>query len=785
MPRYLIALFCWLAAAVLTPLHAQSDDPSALYVSVWQAVQEGEKLEGLGRLKEALARYRYAGSLLDQLHEKAPEFQPLIVDFRKRKTSEAIVKVEQKIALSAPEEAAPPATTPPVATDGQDPLPESGPNLNTPSPNNQRTTTPSSDEVADATRKILDRISELQEELKQSKKQVNSLQNEKESVAQRLNEAIKELDKSKASEAELKARQAESEKTLKNAIAQAEKEMLAQAQKNAENQVSKAEFEKLRKKLRSEEIEREATQQLNEDLERRAAKARKLALEANKQREEAGAKFKQYESKFKKIDQLTADLEAKQKDLEQLRKQNQIANEQIVAITKERDEALAQAAKAKEAQAQVEKLLADNASLMQKLSSAEKTVQEFNADTPKKDELIANLQREVAAAKEQLATSQKENADFKSNIADLQQQLETSKKSLAEIQSDKSTSTEERNKLTQENELLRGIVMRELKEQARREQTKKLALEGLRKLESQSNVLIQQIDYLSQPVMKLSEAEQALFKDPQVNVNDGNSSDLAISIAAPKETKPDAAANPSGAPEQPASSIGPSLGSQAPASDAPVAEDLPLKDPANNAAAVPGKSAPAPSSSIPGVPEPLVAMAREAKELFEQGKYREAEKVYERMLSKEPNNVYALSNLGVARFRSGKLELAEEAFKKAVTLAPDDYFSHCTLGIVYYQQDKLDEAVAALTRALTLNPKYAVAHNYLGIAASKKGWQEAAQKELETAISIDPSYADAHFNLAVVFATRRPPNKEQSQRFYKRAVDLGAEPDPALENLIR
>jgi len=64
-------------------------------------------------------------------------------------------------------------------------------------------------------------------------------------------------------------------------------------------------------------------------------------------------------------------------------------------------------------------------------------------------------------------------------------------------------------------------------------------------------------------------------------------------------------------------------------------------------------------------------------------------------------------------------------------------------------------------------------------------WQEAAQKELETATDLDPNYADAHFNLAVVFGTQSPPNKEEARKHYKRAVELGAEPDGNLEQLIK
>ena len=97
----------------------------------------------------------------------------------------------------------------------------------------------------------------------------------------------------------------------------------------------------------------------------------------------------------------------------------------------------------------------------------------------------------------------------------------------------------------------------------------------------------------------------------------------------------------------------------------------------------------------------------------------------------------------------------------------------------------MDEAVNSLTKALAINPKYAMAHNYLGITASEKGWQEAALKEFQTALALDPNYGDANFNLAVIYATQKPPKKDQAQKYYNKAVKLGSEPNKKLEELIK
>ena len=213
----------------------------------------------------------------------------------------------------------------------------------------------------------------------------------------------------------------------------------------------------------------------------------------------------------------------------------------------------------------------------------------------------------------------------------------------------------------------------------------------------------------------------------------------------------------------------------------PDGSDLPKKEATTGAETTPKLDA----GTAPTVPDELLAQAREAKDYFDRANYREAEKSYEKMLSKAPNNVYILSNLGVVRFRSGKLKLAEEAFRKAIGIDPNDWISQCTLGIVLYSSGRDDDAINSLTKSLAINPKNAMAHNYLAIAAARKGWYEAAQKEEDTAIALDPNYADAYFNLGVIYATGQPPNKELARKNYQRALKLGAEPDAALEQLIK
>src|SRR5438045_7590858 len=101
----------------LCPLRAQSDDPSEIFLKAYMTSQQGEKMEHDGQFKAALAKYRFAGSLLEDLKKRHGDWQPAIVDYRSRKVSENILRVQDKAATQSD------------LTTGPTPLPGAAPSL--------------------------------------------------------------------------------------------------------------------------------------------------------------------------------------------------------------------------------------------------------------------------------------------------------------------------------------------------------------------------------------------------------------------------------------------------------------------------------------------------------------------------------------------------------------------------------------------------------------------------------------------------------------------------------
>ena len=185
------------------------------------------------------------------------------------------------------------------------------------------------------------------------------------------------------------------------------------------------------------------------------------------------------------------------------------------------------------------------------------------------------------------------------------------------------------------------------------------------------------------------------------------------------------------------------------------------------------------------LPDDMRETAQQAADLFKMNRYDEAAAKYQTIIDKYPESLYAWSNLGVVRFQQGELKEALKALQQAVKLNPSDAFSYQNLGIVYYQMNQFENAIDALNKAKALDPNDAKTRNYLGCACSQKGWQEVAEKEFRKAIEIDPNFGDAHFNLALVYATSKPPSLELARREYNRALELGIAKDERLEKLLK
>ena len=430
-----------------------------------------------------------------------------------------------------------------------------------------------------------------------------------------------------------------------------------------------------------------------------------------------------------KIISLSGELESARTELRQAKSDLDSA----VSDKKQLQEKLSAVPAAPSADANMTKLQDENSALRTKLTSAEDSLKkaaggELAGEMSSLRGQVDALEKKLAEANGKSAELSRANEDYKKQISSLTAQLQQTG---AAGKSDGA--------LAKENTMLRGILDRQLKEQARREAARRLVLDEFKNLAVSTEALKTQMEVLSSPLVALTNDEESMLKVS------------APSLVAAEPAAPLAAATAGAA----------TLASPA---EKPVSPES--------------------FSEKPRIPEEFKETAAKATALYNEKKFDESAAAYEQILVKYPQSIYALSNLGVVRFQQQKYPEAEKALREAIRVAPNDAFSHSVLGISLVQQEKYDDAIQVLSRAVALDPNDAKTRNYLGISSSRRGLQEAAEQECTKAIELDEGYGDAHFNLAVIYATKTPPTKELAKRHYNRALELGVPKDPELEKLL-
>lgn len=740
MKRFLPLASICAVLAFTSPILAADPDPSDLFLKAYMAIQTAEKLETNGKTTEALKQYKFAGGILDQIRSNSPNWQPLVIEYRSKKTSQKIADLETQASRdndfsSAPststiESEMPIDTLPALPGDMESAAPTKSAGI----AEGASTTTPGS-EVEELRRQL----SENRLEIARLRQQNQTLTKKSDQADLNLQKALQRADHDRVQVAELRSRLAQAEDRL-----QATSTYRGTTERDLES--ARVAIAKLRTQIDERLADIDLADDENTDLSGAITSSNASAAKASAERDAA---LKEKAEAVQARDKAVADLQEARTGQTVSGQLFARANVERDEAVKTRDEALANAEKARTDQA---KLIADSAALATKLADAEKQLAALRG-RPTAEEVaqlkqqITNIQSQLAAARDQIAAGEKTAADLKTQLAS---QTATSERALAEAKKS-GASPEKLVKIQGENTLLRNIVLRSLQDQIKRNQASQTLLEELAKVEGKSKSLLEQVDVLGNMRLKLTDKERELFSDSELSYFDSSAKTSRLSVELKQPTTPTAAAT----------------------------------EAASKAAAT---AAPVPSPTTLGVPD-IETQSRiklsQAKAAFEAADLSKAERLYSEAIELQPENLAALSGLGVVFYRQKNYPYAEDVLQKAIAVGPNDSVSRCTLGIVYYHQGKWDAAIRVLRESLTFDPNNATAYNYLGIAASKKGQSEQAVKDLQRAIALNPKYATAYFNLAVVYATSQPPAIKSARENYQKATSLGARPDPALEKLIQ
>ncbi len=701
----LLALFSFLLAADL--LVGQQDDPSEIFLKAYLSAQQGAKLEHENRFKTALAKYRFAGSLIEELRKSHAEWQPAIVEYRGRKISEGILRIQERMSrqndLATDAKQLPEIVPSLPETDGA--WSEPGPEAVAPPGAETIAQGSSGAAIKEATRKLRGKVDQLRDALEKSRGDLETARKENELVNARLKDTASKLEQS----------QNEIEKSRKS-------------EGQARDQLAKVE-DSLKALQASRDNGAKEQQQLSAEVARlkdAVAAAEEARVTAEKQRDETNTKF--------------AD-----------------ASEQITTLLQKRDKALAQLHGMKEAEQRLQGVLAENSDLKQTLAKAEEKVREFGKDAPKNADELAGVKRQVTQLQQQLTETQKQNQYFAARVAELHVQLDETS---VQLQNAKLTgaSSEDTGQLAKENELLRDIVVRGRQEEARRYQTKERMLAELDKLKIKSDALNKQIELLAQPITKLSSEELALLRQPVVSISDQNPGILKASFIFAKKSSPNfvkvaesAATERSVRDSGGATTDGLSDATESGDFKPDVPDDL-LKIAQKAKESFDQGKYPTAEKQYQEIlaksPKNLYALSNLGVVYLRTGKFGPAESTLKEALTISSNDQFLRTTLGIVYYRQSKFDDALAELTQAVEINPKSATARNYLGITASQKGRMQEAEKEILQAIANNPDYGDAHFNLAVILVTT---QPASKEL----------AKRHYTRATALGTQPDPSLEK------------------------
>ncbi len=133
-----------------------------------------------------------------------------------------------------------------------------------------------------------------------------------------------------------------------------------------------------------------------------------------------------------------------------------------------------------------------------------------------------------------------------------------------------------------------------------------------------------------------------------------------------------------------------------------------------------------------------------------EGRLKDAVKLYQEILKNKPTHIQSLHNMGVALKDIGNLDDAIISFKKALSLKPDYDLAHYNLGTTLNQLEKYKEAEISLKKAISLKPNFVEALNMLGSTLHFLDKYDEAIKYIKKAIILKPDFIKAHYNLGIL-----------------------------------
>ena len=154
----------------------------------------------------------------------------------------------------------------------------------------------------------------------------------------------------------------------------------------------------------------------------------------------------------------------------------------------------------------------------------------------------------------------------------------------------------------------------------------------------------------------------------------------------------------------------------------------------------------------------------------DQGKFSEAEELFNRAIKLNPRNIGAYVDLGWLYRDQGKFSEAEESLKKALELDPKNIATYDELGLLYQSQRKFPEAEELFMKALEISPEDEGRYTRLGALYDGQDKFSEAEKMFKKVIEINPRNSGAYVDLGWLY--RDYGKFAEAEELFKKALEI-------------
>ena len=172
---------------------------------------------------------------------------------------------------------------------------------------------------------------------------------------------------------------------------------------------------------------------------------------------------------------------------------------------------------------------------------------------------------------------------------------------------------------------------------------------------------------------------------------------------------------------------------------------------------------------------------QKAQQLFQKGKLKQAQILYEKLCKENPRDAESFYMLGSIFGQQKKFSAAEKQFRQTLKLQPNALVAHCGLGATLKALGRFDEAAAAFQTALKLKPDHVDVQLELAGIFLLQGKIDNAENILLDILRINPDSASALEGLGEIYQFRH--DFKQSIIYYQRSLEIEPNRTSALNRL--